>query len=327
MIKPTLYKQTAASILLLISLWCKISTGHASNFGKLDSIALPKLRGGGIGDGGRSAWNINQRKQQQSMKKRNQQSFPVVEDLDDSKSSTEENTQQTLETMEAFLSRDTRQKFIGRVYAILSGQLSFTALVVLFFSSNKHIVAQILQYGNLVPFLSLGVSTVAWFIIILSERARQSSPLKWQLLSIFTIAESIVVGIIASFYSMRAVILSLSTTAVTTGIITVYTLLQKNPKYDLTQWGSSLASAGLIFLMMGILRLLVYSGILPAYMLPVSDLMYAGLGATLFSFYLAYHTRVIVGGKHAKYQMNEKDYVFGAMALYSDIINMFIYYT
>mmetsp|Transcript_10174 Transcript_10174/g.15177 ORF Transcript_10174/g.15177 Transcript_10174/m.15177 type:complete len:342 (-) Transcript_10174:268-1293(-) len=327
--KTTHCRHTAASLTLLLSLCCVVRTSNARTFQKLGSIRtrpkhLSPLRGGGIGDG-RSAWSINKRnqQQQQSVNRSNRQSaFPIVEDLDDSKSDT---AQQTLETMEAFLSRDTRQKFIARVYAILSGQLSFTTLVVLFFSSNKQLVAQMLQHGNLVPFLSLGVSTVAWFIICSSERARQSSPLKWQLLSIFTIAESIVVGIIASFYSMRAVILGLSTTAVTTGIITAYTFLQKNPKYDLTQWGSSLASAGLIFLLMGILRLLVYSGILPAYMLPASDLMHAGIGATLFSFYLAYHTRVIVGGKHAKYQMNEKDYVFGAMALYSDIINMFIY--
>ena len=30
-------------------------------------------------------------------------------------------------------------------------------------------------------------------------------------------------------------------------------------------------------------------------------------------------------GKYSKYQMNEKDYVFGAMCLYNDIISMFIY--
>ena len=48
-------------------------------------------------------------------------------------------------------------------------------------------------------------------------------------------------------------------------------------------------------------------------------------GAGLFSLYLAHHTRLIIGGKSAKYQMNEKDYVLGAMSLYSDIINIFIY--
>ena len=58
--------------------------------------------------------------------------------------------------------------------------------------------------------------------------------------------------------------------------------------------------------------MLQYSGILPAGFLPYNDALYGLVGATLFSFYLAYHTRLIVAGKHTKYQMNEKDYVFGA---------------
>ena len=30
-------------------------------------------------------------------------------------------------------------------------------------------------------------------------------------------------------------------------------------------------------------------------------------------------------GKSSKYQMNEKDYMLGAMSLYSDIVNIFLY--
>ena len=67
--------------------------------------------------------------------------------------------------------------------------------------------------------------------------------------------------------------------------------------------------------------------ILPANFLPYNDIMYSIVGACLFSFYLAHHTKLIVSGKHAKYQMNEKDYVFGAMTLYNDIINMVRIYT
>ena len=63
----------------------------------------------------------------------------------------------------------------------------------------------------------------------------------------------------------------------------------------------------------------------PANFLPYNDAIYSFFGACLFSFYLAHHTKLIVAGKHAKYQMNEKDYVFGAMTLYNDVINMFIY--
>ena len=66
-------------------------------------------------------------------------------------------------------------------------------------------------------------------------------------------------------------------------------------------------------------------GWLPQGFLPYSDALYSLIGACLFSVYLAHHTKLIVGGKHAKYKMNEQDYVFGAMALYNDIINVFIY--
>lgn len=46
--------------------------------------------------------------------------------------------------------------------------------------------------------------------------------------------------------------------------------------------------------------------------LPVRDSLVAFFGTCLFSFYLAYHTKLIVAGKHSKYRMNEKDFVFGA---------------
>lgn len=46
--------------------------------------------------------------------------------------------------------------------------------------------------------------------------------------------------------------------------------------------------------------------------LPLNDTLVAFLGACLFSFYLAYDTKLIVSGKHSKYRMNEKDFVFGA---------------
>lgn len=82
---------------------------------------------------------------------------------------------------------------------------------------------------------------------------------------------------------------------------------------------------GLIFLVYGVIQLLQMTGVLPAGFIPYNEMLYSLAGATLFSFYLAYHTRLIVAGKHAKYQLSEKDHVFGAMTLYNDIINLFIY--
>ena len=222
------------------------------------------------------------------------------------------NNVQTKEAMNAFLSRDSRKTFVTRVYAILTAQLLFTSFVTIAMNIHRDKVLYYLmntgRLGRMIPLLSMALSTVAWYTIALSERARHETPLKWQMLSLFTIGESVIVGIIGCFYSFRTLILAMGCTGIATSAITSYTLLQKNPKYDLTQWGAGLFSAGLIFLVVGLIQLFF-----PGF-LRVNQMMYSAMGASLFSMYLAYHTRLIIGGKHAKYRMNENDYVFAAMA-------------
>ncbi|MGK3753581.1 MAG: FtsH-binding integral membrane protein [Bacillariaceae sp.] len=77
----------------------------------------------------------------------------------------------------------------------------------------------------------------------------------------------------------------------------------------------------LVYLMLGVGQEV---GWLPKGFLPYSDMMYSVFATFLFSLFLAYHTKLIVGGKHSKYRMSEKDYVFGACALYVDIVNIFL---
>ena len=115
------------------------------------------------------------------------------------------------------------------------------------------------------------------------------------------------------------------TTAISTFSIMAYTHLQKNPKYDLSQWGRGLAGFAIAFLLFGVYHVLEQFGIVPPGFMGYSEAVYCILGAGLFSVYLAHHMRLIVGGKSSKYQMNEKDYIMGAMTLYSDIINIFLY--
>lgn len=254
---------------------------------------------------------------------------------------------------------------IARVYSILSVQMVVTAASVVAFGMNPSLSGWMRHtgLGNAVPILSLLLSTVCWYVMSIKPDARRKAPLKWQLLALFTLGEATSVGFISSFYKLRSVLSAMGATALAASTVSLYTILQKNPKYDLSQWGAGLSSCGLIFLAYGIIQILQAVGILPAGFLPYSDAIYGATGATLFSFYLAYHTKLIVAGKHTKYQMNEKDYVFGAskflcryffhsslvmpivhvydlfecnffsytlffaflVALYNDIINMFIY--
>mmetsp|Transcript_3161 Transcript_3161/g.5878 ORF Transcript_3161/g.5878 Transcript_3161/m.5878 type:complete len:392 (+) Transcript_3161:68-1243(+) len=235
--------------------------------------------------------------------------------------------EKTKDAINAFLTRESRNSFIVKVYAILTGQLVLVALSALLFGRYPALGRWMMtsSAGRVVPWASIFISTMTVMFMTVSERARQVAPLKWQLLGLFSISEAIVVGLISSFYKSKTVMSAVLSTAVATMSVTMYTLLNKNSKRDLSQWGASLSSMGMIFVCYGILHLLSISGILPPEFLPYNETVYCFLGTSLFTLYLAYHTRLVVSGKHSKYQLNEKDYVFGAVLLYNDIINIFLY--
>jgi FtsH-binding integral membrane protein len=220
---------------------------------------------------------------------------------------------------------------------------------------------------SLFAFGGILLSSIAWFQVALSREARQKSPNKWWWLSLFTLGEAVSVGLVSSVYRFHSVILAMGATAIASVTVSAYTVLNRNSKYDLSQWGATLSSyvrlmcvwgggcrtcpscgpcSHAIFVMLSYhvgsiyileldrwsMILLVYLlfgiaqglGWLPTNLIPYSHMAYSAFATLLFSFYLAYHTKLIVGGKHAKYRMNEKDYVFGAMALYMDIVNIFL---
>lgn len=198
------------------------------------------------------------------------------------------------------------------MYSIVAVQLLVTVLSVGLFAAAPPNGWRQPGWGLAIPLLSFVASTIAWTLMYSSTEARRSSPLKWQLLSVFTLGEALMVGFLSSFYTPKSVMASLFATTVAAGGVSMYTILNRNSKRDFSQWGMTLSSIGLAFVAYGFMTVLMYAGILPKGFLPYQESVYGLLGATLFSFYLAYHTRTIVTGKHTKHQMNEKDYVFGA---------------
>merc|ERR1712186_222422 len=54
------------------------------------------------------------------------------------------------------------------------------------------------------------------------------------------------------------------------------------------------------------------------------NLVYASIGCIIFSLYIIYDTQLMVGGSH-KYSLSPEEYVFAALNLYLDIINLFLY--
>ena len=84
---------------------------------------------------------------------------------------------------------------------------------------------------------------------------------------------------------------------------------------DLTQFGSMLFAG---------LMVLLVSAVMGAFMnVPQNSLVGSTVGALLFSAFIVHDTQLIVGGK--KRQFDTGDYVLGAMSLYMDIVNLFLY--
>ena len=51
---------------------------------------------------------------------------------------------------------------------------------------------------------------------------------------------------------------------------------------------------------------------------------YAAVGALIFMLYIVMDTQLMLGGKH-KYSLDPEEYVFAALNLYLDVINLFMY--
>ena len=51
---------------------------------------------------------------------------------------------------------------------------------------------------------------------------------------------------------------------------------------------------------------------------------YGSIGALIFSLYIVYDTQLMMGGKH-KYALSPEEYIFAALNIYLDVINLFLY--
>jgi len=112
-----------------------------------------------------------------------------------------------------------------------------------------------------------------------------------------------------------AVLLAVGITAVICLALTAFSF---QTKWDFTAMGSGLFVCLVVLVIFGFLAMFLRNTF------PILNLIYACLGALLFSVYLVYDTQLMIGGKH-KYSISPEEYIFAALNIYMDIINIFIY--
>lgn len=205
-----------------------------------------------------------------------------------------------------------RRSFIRKVYSILCVQLGITLAFICWFVYHKP-TQKYVHAHPAISYVSFAIILVVMITLACCGETRRKSPMNFILLFIFTLAEAFVLGANASYYQADAVVMAVGITA---AVCLGLTLFAFQTKWDFTLCGGFLFVAVIILLLFGIIAIFVHSRIM--------NLVYASLGALIFSFYLIYDTQLMMGGNH-KYSISPEEYIFAALNLYLDIVNIFMY--
>ncbi|XP_028448525.1 protein lifeguard 3 isoform X2 [Perca flavescens] len=208
-----------------------------------------------------------------------------------------------------------RHAFIRKVYLILASQLLVTTAIVAVFTFVQP-VRYFVQKNQAIYWASYAVYIVTHLVLVCCKGPRRKFPWNVILLFLFTLALSYMTGSISSYYDTKAVFLALGITAVVCIAVTVFCF---QTKVDFTKCQGLFCVLGIVMLLTGIIATIVLSF---KYILWL-HMLYAAMGAIVFTMFLAYHTQLLIGNR--KYNISPEEYVFAALSIYVDIIQIFLF--
>lgn len=202
--------------------------------------------------------------------------------------------------------------FIRKVYMILMAQLVVTFGMVALFTLSSD-VKQFVKTTPALFYVALVGTLVCMIALSCCGNLRRRTPHNYIFLGIFTICEGFLLGTAAASFTQSEILIAVGVTVVVTLSLTLFAF---QTKFDFTGCGMFVFVSLIVLLLFGILALIFQSQIL--------NLVYSCLGALLFSFFLVFDTQLMLGGRH-KYSLSPEEYVFAALTLYLDVINIFMY--
>jgi len=213
--------------------------------------------------------------------------------------------------LNAFSEKAVRLGFIRKVYGILTVQLLITfAIVALFF-----FVHEVRDWVYRTPAFFYSVLAMSLVLIITlscCSGVRRNYPANLIFLMLFTLCEGVLVGAITATYDSGAVVKAVVATIV---IVLALTAFAFQTKIDFT------AMHGVMFVLL--ISLMMFGLMAAIFRSDIMDTLYACFGSFIFSAYIVIDTQMLMGGKH-KVSLSPEEYIFGALSLYLDIINLFL---
>ncbi|XP_019489105.1 PREDICTED: bax inhibitor 1-like, partial [Hipposideros armiger] len=205
-----------------------------------------------------------------------------------------------------------RRAFIIKVFLILSAQLVVTGSIISMFLFWMTLKSWVLENAWF-TYAILPAFFVVLIVLACCGKLRRQVPANYILLGLFTILQGLLLGTISVFYKAEEVLWATAATALVTLSLTLFAL---QTKWDFTLLNGTLFVLLFVLIIYGILLIFIRS-----YWL---HLLYAGLGTMIFSLYLVMDVQLMVGGHH-RYNLDPEEYIFAALNIYLDIINLFFF--
>ncbi|XP_020806797.1 protein lifeguard 1 isoform X2 [Drosophila serrata] len=206
-----------------------------------------------------------------------------------------------------------RKGFIRKVFGIFLVQLLFTLGVMAFFLYHEP-TKYFVQKNAIVVIVAAIINIMVAILIVCSETVRRKHPVNLVCLAIYTVTMSLLLGALSSFMNADVVLLGVGITAILVIGLSVYAL---QTKVDYTANGAVLVTFSMFFLLLiAAMCWSPYGG--------YNNLPFSLFGALLGCFYLIYDIQMMIGGNH-QYQFDPEEYVFAALSLYVDVIQILIY--
>uniref|UniRef100_A0A8C0GV60 Transmembrane BAX inhibitor motif containing 1 n=1 Tax=Chelonoidis abingdonii TaxID=106734 RepID=A0A8C0GV60_CHEAB len=118
------------------------------------------------------------------------------------------------------------------------------------------------------------------------------------------------------WYKTEAVLITMVITAIVAIIVTVFCF---QTKVDFTSCTGLFCVLGIVVTVTGIITAIVLSFTYVKWL----HMLYAAIGAIVFTLFLAYNTQLVLGNR--KNAISPEEYVYGAMEIYMNIVQIFIF--
>lgn len=207
-------------------------------------------------------------------------------------------------------SPELRWAFIRKVYSILTIQLLATIAVGAVVVSVKPIASFFVSTGAGLA-LYIVVIIMPFLVLCPLYYYHQKHPVNYLLLGLFTISLAFAVGLTCAFTSGKVILESVILTTVVVVSLTLYTFWAARRGHDFNFLGPFLFSAVIILMVFAMIQIIFPLG-------RISIMIYGCLASLIFSGYIIYDTDNLI--KRFSYD----EYIWAAICLYLDIINLFL---